>query len=132
MAVMETLHNTVPEESRIYVVFVLVILWDVRLNVGAKLIDGDASVMTVCIVYGVLWQVSKMVSAFVEVGIEHNKNRGEKVLFVLKDEKYLYHTTHFIYAFYLCTGCYFVLFYSADRRGRPVCKILSGAGQYER
>ena len=53
MAVMETLHNTVPEESRIYVVFVLVILWDVRLNVGAKLIDGDASVMTVCIVYGV-------------------------------------------------------------------------------
>ena len=33
--------------------------------------------MTVCIVYGVLWQVSKMVSAFVEVGIEHNKNRGE-------------------------------------------------------
>ena len=69
MAVMETLHNTVPEESRIYVVFVLVILWDVRLNVGAKLIDGDASVMTVCIVYGVLWQVSKMVSAFVEVGI---------------------------------------------------------------
>ena len=87
---METLYNTVPEESRIYVVFVLVILWDVRLNVGAKLIDGDASVMTVCIVYGVLWQVSKMVSAFVEVGIEHNKNRGEKVLFVLKDEKYLY------------------------------------------
>ena len=51
MAVMETLHNTVPEESRIYVVFVLVILWDVRLNVGAKLIDGDASVMTVCIVF---------------------------------------------------------------------------------
>lgn len=50
---METLHNTVPEESRIYVVFVLVILWDVRLNAGAKLIDGDASVMTVCIVYGV-------------------------------------------------------------------------------
>lgn len=50
MAVMETLYNTVPEESRIYVVFVLVILWDVRLNVGAKLIDGDASVMTVCIV----------------------------------------------------------------------------------
>mgnify|MGYP007025927477 CR=1 FL=1 len=42
MAVMETLHNTVPEESRIYVVFVLVILWDVRLNVGAKLIDGEA------------------------------------------------------------------------------------------
>jgi len=77
VAVMETLHNTVPEESRIYVVFVLVILWDVRLNVGAKLIDGDASVMTVCIVYGVLWQVSKMVSAFVEVGIEHNKNRVE-------------------------------------------------------
>ena len=33
--------------------------------------------MTVCIVYGVLWQVSKMVSAFVEVGIEHNKNRVE-------------------------------------------------------
>ena len=62
----------------------------------------------------------------------YNKNRGEKVLFVLKDEKYLYHTAHFIYAFYLCTGCYFVLFYSADRRGRPVCKILSGAGQYER
>ena len=77
MAVMETLHNTVPEESRIYVVFVLVILWDVRLNAGAKLIEGDASVMTVCIVYGVLWQVSKMVSAFVEVGIAHNKNRVE-------------------------------------------------------
>ena len=74
---METLHNTVPEESRIYVVLVLVILWDVRLNAGAKLIEGDASVMTVCIVYGVLWQVSKMVSAFVEVGIAHNKNRVE-------------------------------------------------------
>ena len=54
MAVMETLYNTVPEESRIYVVFVLVILWDVLLKEGIKLAEGEASVMTVCIVYGVL------------------------------------------------------------------------------
>ena len=71
---METLHNTTPEESRIYVVLVLVILWDVLLIEGIKLAEGEASVMTVCIVYGVLWQVSKIVSAFVEIGVEHNKN----------------------------------------------------------
>ena len=71
---METLHNTTPEESRIYVVLVLVILWDVLLKEGIKLAEGEASVMTVCIVYGVLWQVSKIVSAFVEIGVEHNKN----------------------------------------------------------
>ena len=71
---METLHNTTPEESRIHVVLVLVILWDVLLKEGIKLAEGEASVMTVCIVYGVLWQVSKIVSAFVEIGVEHNKN----------------------------------------------------------
>ena len=71
---METLHNTTPEESRIYVVLVLVIFWDVLLKEGIKLAEGEASVMTVCIVYGVLWQVSKIVSAFVEIGVEHNKN----------------------------------------------------------
>ena len=71
---METFHNTTPEESRIYVVLVLVILWDVLLKEGIKLAEGEASVMTVCIVYGVLWQVSKIVSAFVEIGVEHNKN----------------------------------------------------------
>lgn len=71
---METLHNTTPEESHIYVVLVLVILWDVLLKEGIKLAEGEASVMTVCIVYGVLWQVSKIVSAFVEIGVEHNKN----------------------------------------------------------
>lgn len=36
--------------------------------------------------------------------------------------------TLFIFAL-VVTLCFF---YSADRRGRPVCKILSGAGQYER
>ena len=53
---METLHNTTPEESRIYVVLVLVILWDVLLKEGIKLAEGEASVMTVCIVYGVCLQ----------------------------------------------------------------------------
>ena len=42
---METLHNTTPEESRIYVVLVLVILWDVLLKEGIKLAEGEASVM---------------------------------------------------------------------------------------